>query len=342
MKTITFFNNKGGVGKTSLVYHLAWMFSEHGIKTLAVDLDPQSNLTAMFLNEEQLESLWPDGDHPDTVFGAIDPILRGTGDIAQPQIQHISIHLGLMAGDLGLSRFEDKLSDSWPRCHNRDESAFRTMTAFHRLIYNAASDNTDLVLIDVGPNLGAINRAAMISSDQIVLPLAPDLFSIQGLKNLGPTIREWRSVWTELLNKAPENLPMPKGAMQPIGYVVMQHGMRDSRPVKAYQRWMNRIPGTYRKEVLDEPAGSVQSVISDPYNLALLKHYRSLMPLAMEANKPMFFLKSADGAIGAHLEAVKSCYEDFHSLAKQIADKAGIVMDGFSSNVYTSQAFPWE
>ena len=54
MKTIAFFNNKGGVGKTSLVYHLAWMFADHGIKTLAVDLDPQANLTAMFLDEERL------------------------------------------------------------------------------------------------------------------------------------------------------------------------------------------------------------------------------------------------------------------------------------------------
>lgn len=57
MKTIAFFNNKGGVGKTSLVYHLAWMFTECGLKVLAVDLDPQANLTAMFLDEERLEEL---------------------------------------------------------------------------------------------------------------------------------------------------------------------------------------------------------------------------------------------------------------------------------------------
>ena len=87
MKTVAFFNNKGGVGKTSLVYHLAWMFADHGIKTLAVDLDPQANLTAMFLDEERLESLWPDDEHPDTVYGAIRPILRGTGDIAPPPLE---------------------------------------------------------------------------------------------------------------------------------------------------------------------------------------------------------------------------------------------------------------
>jgi len=327
MKTIAFFNNKGGVGKTSLVYHLAWMFADHGVKTLAVDLDPQANLTAMFLDEERLEDLWPDDEHPDTVYGAIRPILRGIGDIAQPGVEMINKNLGLIPGDLGLSRFEDKLSDAWPRCHNRDESAFRTMTAFHRLVQRGTEWGAELVLIDVGPNLGAINRSALIASDQICLPLAPDLFSLQGLKNLGPTLREWRAVWADLLTKAPPDLPMPKGSMQPIGYIVMQHGILDSRPVKAYKRWMDRIPNVYRESVLDEIIQSLPIVTQDPYCLSLLKHYRSLMPMAMEARKPIFFLKSADGAIGAHIEAVRSCYIDFQKLAAKIASSAGIAFN---------------
>ena len=327
MKTIAFFNNKGGVGKTSLVYHLAWMFADHGIKTLAVDLDPQSNLTAMFLDEGRLETLWPDDEHPDTVYGAIRPILRGTGDIAQPHVEMITTTLGLIPGDLGLSRFEDKLSDAWPRCHNRDESAFRTMTAFHRLVQRGAEWGAEVVLIDVGPNLGAINRSALIASDQVCLPLAPDLFSLQGLKNLGPTLREWRAVWADLLTKAPSELPMPKGKMEPVGYIVMQHGILDTRPVKAYKRWMDQIPSVYREAVLDvdEPITLfLPSIAQDPYCLSLLKHYPSLMPMAMEARKPIFFLKSADGAIGAHIEAVKSCYMDFQKLARKIAMAAGI------------------
>ena len=324
MKTIAFFNNKGGVGKTSLVYHLAWMYADRGVRTLAVDLDPQANLTAMFMDEEQLEELWPDDEHPNTVYGAIRPILRGIGDIAAPEVQMFNENLGLIAGDLGLSRFEDKLSDAWPRCHNRDESAFRTMTAFHRIIEKGADWGAELVLIDVGPNLGAINRSALIASDQVVLPLAPDLFSLQGLKNLGPTLREWREIWSDLLTKAPTDISIPAGTMSPTGYVVMQHGIRDSRPVKAYQRWMDRIPSVYRESVLDESPGATPTIAEDPYNLALLKHYRSLMPLAMEANKPMFFLKAADGAIGAHVEAVRSCYQDFFELAQRVAGHAGI------------------
>lgn len=327
MKTVAFFNNKGGVGKTSLVYHLAWMFAEHGVKTLAVDLDPQANLTAMFLPENRLEKLWPDGEHPDTIYGAINPILRGTGDINVPHIEQINPKLGLLSGDLGLSRFEDKLSEAWPKCHNKDESAFRTMTAFHRLIQAGEGFQADIALIDVGPNLGAINRAALIASDQVCLPLAPDLFSIQGLKNLGPTLREWRAVWSDLTKKAPIGLSMPKGSMNPIGYVVMQHGSLDNRPVKAYKRWMDRIPSTYKTAVLNETDTAPPTIASDPRCLSLLKHYRSLMPMAMEARKPIFFLKSADGAIGAHIEAVRNCYEDFQDLAKKVASQAGVVFN---------------
>jgi chromosome partitioning protein len=58
LPVIAFFNNKGGVDKTSLVYHLAWMFSDLGWRVLAADLDPQANLTAAFLDEDQLENLW--------------------------------------------------------------------------------------------------------------------------------------------------------------------------------------------------------------------------------------------------------------------------------------------
>ncbi len=330
MKSIAFFNNKGGVGKTTLVYHLAWMFADKGIPTLAVDLDPQANLTAMFLKESRIEEIWPDNNHPDTVYGSINPILRGIGDIAQPHTEYISENLYLVPGDLALSSFEDRLSDAWPRCHNKDEAAFRVISAFYRLIRSAAEQHdSQLVLIDVGPNLGAINRSSLIAVDQVVLPLAPDLFSLQGLKNLGPTLREWRSVWNELLKKAPVNndLQLPEGKMAPTGYVVLQHGVRDNRPVVAYMKWMNRIPLVFRESVLDEKPSAIPEVSEDKYNLAVLKHYRSLMPMAMEARKPMFFLKPNDGAIGAHMEAVKSCYADFYKLAKIIANNAGVIVE---------------
>ncbi|MGO9228185.1 MAG: ParA family protein [Bryobacteraceae bacterium] len=332
MKTIAFFNNKGGVGKTTLVYHLAWMFADMGLRVIAADLDPQSNLTSMFLEEDRLEELWPDAKHPNTIHGVVEPILRGIGDVQAPHVEDIATQngllsgdLGLIAGDLALSGFEDKLSDAWPRCHNRDESAFRTMTAFYRAILMAAERrDSELVLIDVGPNLGAINRAALIASQYVVIPLASDLYSLQGLRNLGPQLRLWRDAWGELRGKSPDrDLLLPSGDMRPTGYVVMQHATRVDRPVQAYLRWMERIPNEYRRSVRSDPPDVNVKVGSDPYCLAALKHYRSLMPLAMEARKPMFRLKPADGAIGAHAQAVRDCYTDFQALARQILSVIG-------------------
>ena len=113
--------------------------------------------------------------------------------------------------------------------------------------------------------------------------------------------------------------------MQPSGYVVLQHAVRLDRPVKAYDRWMARIPSVYRESVLRESAGqTAKSVVEDPECLATLKHYRSLMPLAQEARKPMFFLKPADGAIGGHAKAVQECYQDFRRLALTIANRCGV------------------
>jgi chromosome partitioning protein len=324
MKTIAFFNNKGGVGKTSLVYHLAWMYRELGLNVIAADLDPQANLTSMFLDEERLEELWPDGPHFLSIQGAINPILKGTGDISDPHIEEIEKRLGLIPGDLELSNFEFKLSEAWPQNMGGDEASLRTTSAFYRIILKASEKlKSDIVLIDVGPNLGAINRAALISAEYVVIPLAPDLFSLQGLRNLGPTLEVWREEWNDRLikkekKKISEDLMMPKGLMKPIGYVVLQHAIRQDRPVKAYDRWMKKIPNYYRKYILREEHDNVPFFEDDEYCFSTIKHYRSLMPMAMEARKPMFFLKPADGAIGAHVGAVKDCYEDFKKLANRI------------------------
>ena len=327
MKTIAFFNNKGGFGKTSLVYHLAWMYAELGCTVVAADLDPQANLTAMFLREERLEELWPDGDHPHTILGSVSPILRGLGDIRTAHVEQVVPRLGLVVGDLGLSRFEARLSSAWPGCMDRDEAAFRVVSSFHRILTQAAGTaNADVVLIDVGPNLGAINRSAIIAANHIIVPLASDLFSLQGLRNLGPTLREWRSEWRDRLDRRPADLDLPAADMAPAGYILMQHAVRADRPVKAYERWATRIPGVYRAEVLGKNCPSPPPPKSDPHCLAMLKHYRSLMPMAQDALKPMFHLKAADGALGGHVYAVQDCFNDFRSLAMKIASKCGLAV----------------
>jgi len=324
--TIAFFNNKGGVGKTSLVYHLAWMYADLKVRVVAADLDPQANLTAAFLDEDRLEELWPEKNHPNTVFGCVQPLLKGVGDISKPHLEPIEDTLALLVGDLALSGFEDELNSQWPLCLDRKERAFRVISAFWRIICQAAKEHqAEIILMDLGPNLGAINRAALIASDYVVIPLCPDLFSLRGLQTSGPTLRRWREEWAKRLRENPEpELTLPAGKIEPAGYIVLQHSERFNRPVAAYDRWIARIPGAYRQDVLDVPDVEGLSVKDDPHCLMLLKHYRSLMTMAQEAKKPIFHLKPADGAIGAHMQAVQSAWKDFNKLASKIAERVGV------------------
>ena len=112
--------------------------------------------------------------------------------------------------------------------------------------------------------------------------------------------------------------------MKPLGYIVMQHSVRRDRPVKSYDKWIGRMPTTYRKCVLDVSVDGAPNVASDEHCLALLKHYRSLMPMAQEARKPIFLLKPADGALGAHVYAVQDSYKDFKRLSLEILSRAGV------------------
>ena len=322
MISIAFFNNQGGVGRTSLVYHCAWMFAEQGKRVLAVDLDPQSNLSMMALDESRLEALWPDEDHPGTVYGAVAPLFSGTGELRPGRIEKLRTGLGLLVGDLALSRLEDDLATVWPRCLEGQERAFRVTTAFWRVIHEAAARHeAELVLIDVGPNLGAINRAALVASSHVVVPVAPDLFSLQGLRNLGPMLRQWRETWRQALPKAKPSLgEMPQGDMTPVGYVLMQHAERLGRPTKGYARWQPRVAEGYAESVLGQAAGLK---VSDGNQIQLMKRYRGLMSMALEARMPMFKLTSADGAIGAHQASVQQCRADFEGLCREIALRVG-------------------
>ena len=242
---------------------------------MAADLDPQMNLTSMFLEEYEL-------------------------------------------------------STEWANCLDQKQRAFRVISMFWRMLAKAAEQRqADVVLIDVGPSLGALNRAALIAANHVVIPLGPDLYSVQGLKNLGPTLGRWREEWKDRLARTPEPLrkaiALPEGRMDPVGYVVLQHAVQRDRPVKAYQHWLDRIPSVYRKSVLNEAAQQrPDSPKNDTHCLAELKHYRSLMPLAQTARKPVFLLTPADGAIAGHYKAAQSCRKDFSTLAEKLLERCGI------------------
>jgi chromosome partitioning protein len=191
----------------------------------------------------------------------------------------------------------------------------------------ALQHGAELVLIDVGPNLGAINRAALVASNHVVIPLAADLFSLQGLRNLGPTLRSWRRGWQTRKNHgldlADLKLSIPSGEMDPAGYVIMQPSVRERYPVRAYRRWIARIPEVYRTAVLGwHDPGEIPD--PDPLALATVRNYRSLAPMAQEARKPMFALKPSDGAIGGHVGAVQDCYRVIRKIAERLVTTCGL------------------
>ena len=332
MKTVGFFNDKGGVGKTWLVYHLAWMYADLGLGVIAADFDPQANLSSMFLDDTKLGELWSESGPRRTVHGALRPLLDGTGDVSQPHLEVPTPGLQLLVGDLTLSTAEDEFSGQWPACLEENSHAVRVMSALWRILQLAASEmEAPLVLIDVGSDLGALNRAALIASDYVVIPLAPDMRSLQGVRNSGPTIQRWRKGWQERRDRNPDpGLAAPPGRMAPLGYVCMQHPFRLARPVGAYERWLERIPGMYATSVQESQLPVPDSIDSDPNCLAALKNLRSLMPMARAVRKPVFFLEPADGAIGGHATAVGASYKGFFGLASAIAERVGIGLPNHS------------
>ncbi|MDI6781095.1 MAG: ParA family protein [bacterium] len=320
---IALFNNKGGVGKTTVVYHLAHIFPRIGYPTLAVDLDPQANLTEAFFDEESLTDRLENPGKGETIYSCIEPIMEGTGDIEEPKPLKVADGVFVLNGDLRLSLFEDKLSDAWPRNYEGDMSALRATTSFYRIMLKGAEKcGAKVVLVDVGPNLGAINRATILSVDYLILPLAVDLFSLQGLRNLGPKIRDWRKYWKTICGNNPNlAIPIPPGEINPIGYIVLQHAMRLDRPVLSYERWLKRIPEEYNSSVLGISSRDEIKAL-DPTNcLASLRHYRSLIPMSYEARKPVFDLQPADGAIGGHTKLVTTAYNEFKTLSENIIKK---------------------
>lgn len=321
MKKLAFFNNKGGVGKTTLVYHVAWMMSELGHRVIAADFDPQANLTAMALKPSQIELI--EDDKIESIYDVVAPVIAKGGEIESVFVK-VTDNFALIPGDLELSNTEDALSREWTQCLSDSpldrERAFAVTTSLAMALNAAADDfDADIALIDVGPNLGAINRSALLDADYVVVPVAPDIFSLKGLTNVGRGLGEWRKGWQKRLTNAPKlGEEWPNGEMQPLGYVVSRFSVYAGERAAHFSRWINRVPRVFHQDVLGESSPFSGDIDHDPARLAWLKDYRSLMPMAMEVNKPIFKLTTSDGAIGGHQAGVQQAYADFEALCKEI------------------------
>lgn len=329
MKSLVLFNNKGGVGKTTLTFNIAHAMARKGLRTVILDYDPQCNVSAITLEEDDLFAVWEDERRKGaTVARCLDLVRRGKGDLVEPDLLEVVDNLWLLPGDLALSRFEQPLAEDWGRIHQTDnEKAIHVTTALVRLAHLAAARvEADVVLIDVAPSLGALNRAALLAADVIVVPVAPDLFSLQGLKNVGPTVREWREDWDRAAGRNRERIAAVGACdFKPRGYIVQQHRARVDRPVKSHERWAAQIPSVFHEHVLEtpmmrRPAGTDD----DPYCIALLRHFASLVPLAQLARKPIFDLKQADGVTGGQLQSVARARSEFEELVRKLRTILGL------------------
>ncbi len=324
MTTLAVFNNKGGVGKTSITWHLAFALARQDVPVLVVDADPQANLTATLYDDDTVEAIWQSDQ---TVFGMVQPVIRGLGDVRLIEPKVLEENLTFIPGDMRLARFESLLSDSWPRGADGNEADLRQLTAPWRAIESAATAvGARIILLDLGPNLGSLTRSYIVMADHILVPAAPDLFSLQGLRNLGPVLRDWRGQWTARRDQAARlDIDAPQGIMNPLGYVLSQHGVYGNRPVAAFSRWMQRFPAEFRSSMLPDEGdfagtGANATPGDDPCFLGRIRNYRSLMPMAMEARKPVFDLRPADGAIGAHMAAVQECRVAYRDLAGRVLE----------------------
>lgn len=107
-----------------------------------------------------------------------------------------------------------------------------------------------------------------------------------------------------------------------LGYVVLQHAIRLDRPVQAYAKWMERIPNEYAKSVFGIQANA--GGCADSNQIAILKDYATIMPMAQEARKPIFHLKPADGALGAHFTASREAGNQYEVLARELMARIGL------------------
>lgn len=116
VKSIAFFNHKGGVGKTTMLFNIAVALGRLDKRVLLVDFDAQANLTAIALDDPTLEGLYAPDAQGMTVAHGFSPLVSGAGDIAPPQPMEVrKDRIWIVPGDISLSSFEEILPSRGPR-----------------------------------------------------------------------------------------------------------------------------------------------------------------------------------------------------------------------------------
>lgn len=320
-KILSIFNNKGGVGKTTYMYHVAHLLArQHNKKVLIVDCDSQCNVTSYSLEELAIEASWQQGGN--SIFRVIEPIYEGIGDFVQIAPTPIANNLFLVPGDLNLSLYEDRLGDTWNSAKGGSRPDIRIQTAIFRYINWCIQElDIDLVLIDLGPNLGALNRTLISSSDLFITPLASDLFSLKGTENLGNKLVFWATEWDQIRNAYNDNdIAIPNGKPKFLGYVIQQHNIRDNAAgmTKGWQIFADRINPTIMTNIVNKLIPLNQVVARADYNLGKIPNLHSLIPYSLNARKPVFDCTHREGLTGAHITSARESINHFTEIVDTI------------------------
>jgi chromosome partitioning protein len=326
MKTVVFFNHKGGVGKTTLVFNLGLALAGRGQRVLFIDADAQANLTAAALPPLDIEAAYSAGTSIADVLG---PLVDASGDIVPIAPAQIRESAWILPGHIRLSEYEEICPTNWTSALAGNVSGLRVTTAPFRVAQETSRlIDADLVLIDVGPNVGAMNRNILLAADGFVVPLAPDLFSLNALKSVGRSttlwIREWQAIRGAFERR---NQPMPFitpiGRPVPLGYVSQQFATYRQAPAEAYRRWLRQIPDAYRNDIAEQFESIGIDVPAPPDILGEVRNLSSLVPMAQSANRAVFELTGTE-ARGSQYTKARDTVEIFGGIAEEILRRLGV------------------
>lgn len=312
MIQIAIFNNKGGVGKTTYLYHVANILADMGVCTLMVDCDSQCNLTAYTIDDAEIKKSWY--DRGNSIYRVIQPVAENTGDIRLRQASCVRENLFLIPGDIDLSIYEDRLGETWPSASVQPAS-IRVQIAIYRYIkFAALKCNAQVVLLDLGPNLGALNRTVLGGCDYFITPLSPDLFSIKGTQNLGNKFVCWHDEWENNLRRWKKQESgvrledLPSGKPKFLGYVTQQHNIRDTKSgmTKGWSIFGDQVDSAVRINIVQQLSPLGQSVLKENYMLGKIPNLHSLVPYSLNAHKPVYKCNSSDGLKGEHISKAKN------------------------------------
>lgn len=187
-KVVSMINMKGGVGKSTLTFNLAWRSAwKESLRVLAVDLDPQANLSQYFLGAIKYLQLLSDGSK--TVVEIFEQFASPTSKTGAPTLVEPSdvIH-ELHEWDDGsvLHLVPSRLELAWT-LKNPTEKA-QLLPQFLAKVQNAY----DLILIDCAPTESILTLAAYRSSRFVFVPVRPEFLATIGLPLLARSLEEFR------------------------------------------------------------------------------------------------------------------------------------------------------